>query len=104
MPLHDVLARLHCDLVAFLDSQSAGDFQVNVDHDHLPLHLSGTKTVCALNASGVQQSALDRGGVAPVNGPVQQLVHGVPVEAPAHSGHHASHDGPGDRVAYRIPQ
>ena len=36
MPLHDTLARLHGDLVAFLDGQPGVDFQVRVDDDHIP--------------------------------------------------------------------
>ena len=49
MPLHDTLARLHGDLVAFVDSQPGVDFQVSVDDDHIP-HFLGAKIVYALNA------------------------------------------------------
>lgn len=36
MPLHAALARLHGDLVAFLDSQPGVDFRESVAHDHIP--------------------------------------------------------------------
>lgn len=102
MPLHDALARLHGDLVAFLEGQPDVDFQMSVDH--APPHFSGTKIVCALNASDDQQGALDRGAVVLVNAPVQHLAQGAPAEAPAHSGHHEAHDGRGDPAKYRLPQ